>query len=184
MGLRAGIGGGGLWSISRGLARGLKDRSEYKLMMDSADSPRAGDRDGRGNLSEAALIGFSEWFLSVILDQIRFSKAVFQLDKLQERYKDLLVDLKTDTRAIDLVMTVFRFGQVERGDAQRVLRLPERTARVVVSKTTEQGLLKSGTPKGPLRVAFPLEYRERLFPNLFGEGKVESPEAPVLRFGR
>jgi hypothetical protein len=68
-------------------------------------------------------------------------------------------------------MTVFRFGQVERGDAQRVLRLPERTARVVVSKATEQGFLKSGTPKGPLRAAFPLEYRERLFPNLFGEGQ-------------
>jgi len=38
-----------------------------------------------GNLSEAALIEFSEWFLSVMLDQIRFSKAVFQLDKIQER---------------------------------------------------------------------------------------------------
>jgi Fic family protein len=77
MGLRADIGGSGLWSISRGLARGLRDRGEYKRYMDSADSPRRGDRDGRGNLSEAALIEFSEWFLSVMLDQIRFSKAVF-----------------------------------------------------------------------------------------------------------
>ena len=184
MGLRAGIGGDGLWSISRGLARGLKDRGEYKRMMDSADSPRAGDRDGRGNLSEAALIGFSEWFLSVMLDQIRFSKAIFQLDKVQERYKSLLVDLKGEGRAIDLVMSIFKFGEMERGDAQHVLRMPERTARNVVSKVTEQGFLKSRTPKGPLRAAFPLEYRERLFPNLFGEGKIEIPEAPKLQFGR
>ena len=47
MALKAGIGGSGLWSISRGLARGLKDRGEYKRMMDHADSPRQGDRDGR-----------------------------------------------------------------------------------------------------------------------------------------
>lgn len=43
----------GLWSFSRGLARGLTDRGEYKRMMDMADSPRRGDQDGRGNLSEA-----------------------------------------------------------------------------------------------------------------------------------
>jgi len=73
---------------------------------------------------------------------------------------------------------------MERGDAQHVLRMPERTARNVVSKVTEQGFLKSRTPKGPLRAAFPLEYRERLFPNLFGEGKIEIPEAPKLQFGR
>ena len=184
MGLRVGIGGAGLWSISRGLARGLRDRGEYKRYMDSADSPRRGDRDGRGNLSEAALIEFSEWFLSVMLDQIRFSKAVFQLDKIQERYKDLLADLKLETRAIDLVMSIFKFGQMERGDAAHVLRMPERTARTVVSKLTQLGFLKSSTPKGPVRVAFPLEYRERLFPNLFAEGKIDAPEPPTLQFGR
>ncbi len=47
----AGIGGHGLWSVSRGLARGLEDRREDKLHMDMADTPRQGDRDGRGNLS-------------------------------------------------------------------------------------------------------------------------------------
>lgn len=178
---RAGIGGAGLWSVSRGLARGLKERSEYKRMMDAADAPRAGDRDGRGNLSEKALVMFSEWFLSVMLDQIRFSKAMFQLDRIHERYKDLLVDLRIDRRAIELVMSIFKFGEMERGDAGRVLRMPDRTARTVVSKVVAQGFLKSTTPKGPLRVAFPLEYRERLFPNLFGEGKIDPPEAPKLQ---
>jgi len=44
----AGVGGHGLWSISRGLARGLEDRGEYKAKMDMADTVRQGDRDGRG----------------------------------------------------------------------------------------------------------------------------------------
>jgi len=64
MGLSAGIGAHGLWSISRGLARGMESRSEYKAKMDYADTPRQGDLDGRGNLSEKALIDFVTWFLT------------------------------------------------------------------------------------------------------------------------
>ena len=55
MGLKTGVGAHGLWSISRGLARGLDSRLDYKRMMDHADTPRQGERDGRGNLSERAL---------------------------------------------------------------------------------------------------------------------------------
>lgn len=44
----AGIAAHGLWSISRGLARGLESRKDYKRMMDHADMPRQGDLDGRG----------------------------------------------------------------------------------------------------------------------------------------
>ena len=54
MGLSAGIGASGLWSVSRGLARGLNSRQEYKQMMDHADMVRQGDLDGRGNLSQGA----------------------------------------------------------------------------------------------------------------------------------
>lgn len=43
---KAGIGAHGLWSVSRGLARGLESRTDYKRMMDYADTPRQGDRDG------------------------------------------------------------------------------------------------------------------------------------------
>jgi Fic family protein len=66
----AGIGAHGLWSISRGLVRGLASRGEYKLRMDDADAPRRGDLDGRGNLSQAALAEFVLWFLRVALDQV------------------------------------------------------------------------------------------------------------------
>jgi hypothetical protein len=151
--------------------------------MDSADSERRGDRDGRGNLSEAALAEFSEWFMSVMLDQIRFSKAVFRLDRIQERYKDLLIDQKFDAKSIDLISTIFKFGSMERGDVPHAMRVPDRTARLTVQKLAEAGFLKSDTPRGPLRIAFPLNFRERLFPNLFADDAIESPEPPTLRLG-
>ena len=182
MALRAGIGGGGLWSISRGLARGLRDRGEYKRMMDHADSPRQGDRDGRGNLSEKALQDFCEWMLSVMLDQVRFAKAAFRFEMLNERYRRLLLDLGHDDRAASLVAAVLRFGQIERGDAHVVLKTSERTARNTMSKLVQEGFLKSNTPKAAVRIGFPLDYRERLFPNLFADTPIEAPEPPNVSF--
>ncbi len=169
MALNAGIGGQGLWSISRGLARGLQDRGEYKRMMDLADSPRRGDRDGRGNLSEAALKTFSAWFLTVSLDQLTFSAKLFDLAGLDKRYRRLVADTIEDKRAPDLISAVLRHGILDRGDAQVVLKTSERTSRNTLKQLTTAGYLTSSSPKTPVRLAFPLNYRERLFPNLFAD---------------
>ena len=91
MALDSGIGAHGLWSISRGLSRGLargpEGREEYKKMMDRADTPRQGDLDGRGNLSLRALNEFVLWFLKVSLDQVKFMSELFAIDTLAKRLK-------------------------------------------------------------------------------------------------
>ena len=81
------IGAHGLWSVSRGLARGLESRGDYKRMMDHADMPRQGDLDGRGNLSRKALSEFTAWFLKVCLDQVTLMSGLFALDTLVDRLK-------------------------------------------------------------------------------------------------
>jgi hypothetical protein len=50
-----------------------------------ADTPRQGDFDGRGHLSERALIDFVTWFLRVSLDQVTFMSELFDLDNLATR---------------------------------------------------------------------------------------------------
>ncbi len=174
MALKAGIGAHGLWSISRGLSRGLADgvegRREYKQMMDHADMPRQGDLDGRGNLSQRALVGFSEWFLEVCLDQIHFMSGLFELDTLDRRLSELVArseTLKPETTRL-LTEALVR-GRFERGDAPRISGLPERTARRVLNDTISQGLLSSDTPKGPVSLRFPDATLDALFPRLFGE---------------
>ncbi len=168
MALAAGIGGEGLWSISRGLT----DHGEHKRMMDHADSPRRGDRDGRGNLSEAALRTFSKWFLKVTLDQVTFSAKLLDLDGLEKRCLRLVEDTIDDKRAPDLVSAVLRHGALEHGDARIVLKTSARTARNTLSKLTAAGHLASASPKTPVRLAFPLERRERLVPNLHADGNL------------
>ena len=55
-------------------------------------------------------------------------------------------------------------------EAQIVLKTSERTARDTLSKRTSAAYVSSASPKTPVRLAFPLDYRERLFPNLFADG--------------
>lgn len=166
----AGIGAHGLWSISRGLARGLEGRGEYKRMMDHADMPRQGDLDGRGNLSQRALSEFILWFLKVALDQVQFMSSLFDLETLSQRLRTFVErsdNLKPEATRI-LEEALIR-GEFDRGEISRVTGLPERTARRVLNQVLETGLMASDTPKGPVSLRFPVDTLEILFPRLFPE---------------
>jgi Fic family protein len=158
----------GLWSISRGLARGLSSRSEYKDMMDLADTPRQGDLDGRGNLSQCALIDFVIWFLRVAIDQVAFMSSLFELDHLMNRLRAFVKQRDTlKPEAARLLDETLVRGEIERGEASRITGLPERSARRVLNELVTEGLLASATPKGPVSLRFPTHSLETLFPRLY-----------------
>jgi Fic family protein len=164
----AGIGARGLWSVSRGLARGLESRTDYKRMMDHADTPRQGDLDGRGNLSQKALQEFVLWFLRICLDQVTFMSGLFELDGLLQRlrsYAQKHSNLKPESAGL-LEEALIR-GEFERGEIARITGLPERSARRVLSDVIQLGLLASDTPKGKVSLRFPAHALEELFPRLY-----------------
>ncbi len=165
------IGAHGLWSISRGLARGLAggvgDRSEYKRMMDHTDMPRQGDLDGRGNLSHRALSEFVLWFLRVCLDQVNFMASLFELDMLATRLGVYVTRREFKPESARLLQEALVRGQFERGEISRITGLPDRSARRVLNQVVDAGLLASQTPKGPVSLRFPVHSLEVLFPRLF-----------------
>ena len=168
MAWQAGVAAHGLWSISRGLARGLESRTEYKQLMDLADTPRQGDLDGRGSLSERALLDFVTWFLTVTLDQVTFMSDLFDLDNLANRLRTFIARherFRPEASAL-LEQTLVR-GEVERGEASRITGLPVRTAQRVLNDLVAEGLLASATPKGPVSLRFPAHSLEALFPRLY-----------------
>ncbi len=169
----AGIGAHGLWSVSRGLARGLEvgaaGRLEYKQYMAWADEPRQGDRDGRGNLSLKGLEVFATWFLKTCLDQIAYMADLFELGQLSkriERHVALSDSLVPESNW--LLQEALVRGEFERGEAERITRMPERSARRVLRELIDAGLLASDTPKGPVSLRFPAETLDTLFPRLYG----------------
>jgi Fic family protein len=169
MALSAGIGAHGLWSVSRGLARGIESRGDYKRMMDYADSPRQGDLDGRGNLSAKALGEFTAWFLRVCLDQVTFMSGLFALDTLIERLRIYVRRRQFKPEAMHILEQVLQRGELPRGEAGRVSGLKERRARELLGALTHDGIIGSDTPKGPVSLRFSLDAIEVLFPSLFPE---------------
>lgn len=169
---KAGIGAHGLWSISRGLARGLEPgldgRSEYKRHMAWADEVRQGERDGRGHLSLKGLELFTTWFLKVCLDQLAYMSSLFELDVLAkrlDRYVALSPTLPKESSR--LLQEALIRGEFDRGEAERITQLPERSARRVLRQLTDEGLLASEKPKGPVSLRFPSDTLEILFPRLY-----------------
>lgn len=160
--------GGSLWSVSRGLAR---NASRYKALLMAADEPRRGDLDGRGSLSERALIDFCAFFLEVCVDQVEFMASILEPAELLRR---IALYCEDETRAgrlprgsFPILREALLAGEVERGRAPDLTGYRERMARMVVAKLLERELLVSDTHRAPLRLDFPVDAVERWFPRLF-----------------
>jgi len=164
---RLGI-GSSLWSIARGLARSV---NRYKELLMAADEPRRSDLDGRGSLSEAALIDFCAFFLKACVDQVEFMGSLLEPSELLRRMQLFVED---ETRAgrlpkgsFPVLREAFLAGELERGQARELTGYQERMGRTVVSKLLDRGLLTSKGPKDTLRLSFPLDVVERWFPRLY-----------------
>ncbi|MDI7776646.1 Fic family protein [Asticcacaulis sp. EMRT-3] len=161
---------GGLWSVSRGLARQVET---YKRHLAQCDEGRQGDRDGRGNLSEAALVDFTRFFLQTALDQVRFMESLVQPDRLRARLRLWAQEemaLGTLPARCNLLLDALLYrGEIQRGDAAAITGLGERQARRVLSALSDAGVLASPSPRGAIRLAFPARLAGRWMPGLFPE---------------
>ena len=159
---------GGVWSISRGLARHVDD---YKGLLMACDAPRRNDLDGRGQLSEEALIRFTRFFLETCLDQVRFMTKLMQPDRLRERIlrwaqEEIRAD-RLPTRSDRVLEAVLYRGQVPRGDVDDLLAVGERQARRVTAALLQQEVLTASTSRAPLHLNFPARLAAEWMPGLF-----------------
>ena len=168
------IDGHGLWTVSRGLARG---RQAYMAALAGADAHRKGDFDGRGNLSNKGLLDFCVFFLDTALDQIGYMSSLLELDGMKKRiwgYVERQVHMgELQKESGYLLMETFLNGEIQRGEASRITGKPERSARRILSDLLDKSLLVSDSKKGPVRLAFPAKIAAYYFPRLYPEG-VES----------
>jgi Fic family protein len=169
--------GYGLWSVSRGLAR---RNADYKAALTWADAPRRNDLDGRGNLSNEGLIQFCRFFLEVCLDQVEYMGDLLKLEELIQRIRHY-VDLRNRgmvpgpsgekqplrPEAANMLQEVLIHGDSTRGDVIQASGLKERTGRNLLGLLLEEGLLVSDTPKGEVRLGFPIHAAGWFFPDLY-----------------
>ncbi len=161
---------GGIWSVARGLARNISD---YKRHLARCDEPRWNDLDGRGNLSEQALVRFTDFFLGVCIDQVDFMEGLLQPDRLRTRilmWVEEEVRLGTlPAKAGNILEAVLYRGTLPRGEVAKLLGTTARQGRRIVATLTEKGVLVAENPRAPLRLAFPATLAPRWMPGLFPE---------------
>ena len=172
---RVPVHGFGLWSVSRGLARRNVD---YKTALTWADAPRRNDLDGRGNLSNEGLIKFCRFFLEVCLDQVKYMEGLLRLEELMERIRRY-VELRGSgmipgpagkglkTESARMLQEVLVQGETARGMVIAASGLKERTGRSLLGQLLDEGLIVSDTPKGEVRLGFPIHAAGWFFPDLY-----------------
>lgn len=160
--------GSELWSVARGLAR---QKDQYRSMLQSADAPRQGDLDGRGTLSQKALVQFCEFFLKTCIDQVEYMNSLLDFKILSERMRihieEMIAMKEIPKGSYTLLREALLIGEFERGKAREITGLKDRAAREVLYALLRKGLLVSETPRGPVRLGFPIDVVERWFPLLY-----------------
>jgi Fic family protein len=164
----------GLWSIARGLAR---DVSTYKERLMAADAPRRGDLDGRGNLSTQALESFCQFFLETAIDQIQFMEQLLDLPNLMARMDRFYINQLAERNVPDggwpLLREALIRGEFNRGEASNITQYKDRQSRSVLRDLLTAELLVSDTPKGKVRLGFPIHALEDWLPRLYPIGKLK-----------
>lgn len=164
---------GGIWSVARGLAR---QENRYKQLLANCDLPRRNDLDGRGHLSEEALVEFTKFFLETCLDQVRFMEQLVQPARLRERilawaqYETGIGQLPA--KAGQILEAVLYRGELPRGEVHELLGVSERQSRRIVSALFDYKVLVSESTRAPLHLAFPAALASSWMPGLFPERKL------------
>jgi Fic family protein len=168
----------GWWSPLRGFAR---SQSAYYSHLAGADEPRAGDLDGRGNLTQAGLLVWINYVLDVCLDQVSFMTGLLALDGMKERmaaclhYEQEVVKQGVRTEALRALHYLFTTqSDLERADFKAMLGLGDRLATAQVSALLRRGLLQSDSPYGKLRLGVPQHALRFYFPSLWPEAEAQS----------
>jgi Fic family protein len=167
----------GLWSPLRGFARST-DR--YYALLSAADESRRGDLDGRGNLSQRALVDWIGHVLSVCQDQVAFMSGLLRLGDMERRIAACLAfeeqTLRSGVRLAALRPLHYLFvtgGALERGEFKQMTGLGERTAGSLLRALLQRGLLVSDTPQGRVRFGLPLQALRFYFPALWPEAEAD-----------
>jgi Fic family protein len=161
---------GAVWSIARGLARSME---AYKGHLAACDQTRRNDLDGRGPLSEEALLAFTDFFLKTCIDQVAFMESLIQPEALRAR---ILTWAEEEIRlnhlppkSGDVLQAVLYRGELPRAETPGIVGAGERHARRIVSVLLERGVLVSESTRAPLRLALPAALASRWMPGLFPE---------------
>ena len=168
----------GLWSPLLGFAR---SQEAYYAHLAAADEPRAGDLDGRGNLTESGLLAWIDHVIGVCIDQVEFMAGQLSLDRMKDRmaacltYEEQVVRQGVRTESLRALHYLFAAQtELDRAEFKTMLGLSDRLATAQVSALIKRGLLLTDSPYGKVRLGVPQHALRFYFPNLWPEAEAQA----------
>lgn len=163
--------GYGLWTISRGLARNAQ---KYKNALSLADTPRLGDYDGRGMLSNKELKNFVRYMLEISLDQIEYMSNCLKLSTLSQRIEkyitlskegmfDKILPKHSDVVLKELLIR----GEIDRGDVGKIIAKQKSVASALIKDLIRLDMVYSDTKRGAIKLKFNPHFASYIFPDIF-----------------
>jgi len=161
----------GLWSPVRGLAR---QHDRYFALLAGADAPRAGDLDGRGNLSERCLVAWIEFALQVCREEIDFIAEMLDHGRLDERLRAFLCVSRQRypnlvPEAVTPILALTTQGLMLREQFMAMTTLPVQCAEGLLADALSLGIAGSDVPDGLLDFRLSPAVFSGLFPALWPE---------------
>lgn len=173
----------GLWSPLRGFAR---SQERYYLLLAEADNTRRSDLDGRGNLSEQALVAWADYVLGICLDQVAFMQQMLDFDAIKQRIEGALVYEGTVNKSgvrlesLRALHYLFLSGEeLARGEFKSMLGLSDRIATDALGALVKRGFLRSDSPQGKVRFGLPQHALRFLFPRLWPEAEADASDSAL-----
>jgi len=140
--------------------------------------------DGRGNLSEQALIAWADYVLDTCLGQVRFMAGLLDFEAIKTRIEACLVfeatELKNGVRQESLrgLHYLFLSGEeMPRGDFKAMLGISDCGATDALGALVKRGLLKFDSPQGKVRFGLPPYALRFMFPQLWLEAGADLANA-------
>jgi Fic family protein len=166
--VKAGVDGGGLWTVSHALARQIL---EYQVALNNADQMRMNDFDGRGHLSQRHLGAFCRFFLTAAVDEVKFMKGLLAPVDVLNRivsYAERSESKKKLAHGSSAVLReIFLRGEISREETGRMVGGSSRTAQNVIANLLAQKLVTACSQKGSFRLGFPSEVASYYFPGFY-----------------
>lgn len=171
----------GLWSPLRGFAR---TQGHYRALLEAADEHRRNDYDGRGNLSQSALIDWIRYVLDICLNQAKFMASKLDARAMKDRiaaclhYEDAVVGRGVGAPALLPLHHLFiSQSQLPRAEFKAMTGLGERKATQLLSDMLREGFLKTDSAYGAVRFAIPARALRFYFPALWPEAEQDEAMA-------
>lgn len=166
-----GLEGYGLWNISRGLSRNIK---QYQIALSNADEIKFSQTDGRGFLSNKMLEEFVIFMLKTSLDQIEYMQNCLKLDNLANRIDNYCKKANASFLGIsslpegseNIFKALLIHGEIERGKVQDLIGKKKTVTASVIKELIDRYYLVSDGPKKPLRLNFNAHFASQIFPEL------------------